>query len=266
MTVTPNPRLLFFDIETTPSIFAGYHLGKQHVAHDQILKNPEVMCISWAWDDGKVQHDQFDLKLYDWYEKDDRADYAMIKRWVSMASDADMVIGHNGKFFDVAFLRSRIVKYKLLDFQPTLIDDTYLQSKSIGFLSHKLDYLSDYLGHGRKEEHGHGMEWWISVMRGDDSILKKMIKYCDGDVIKLRSIYKDLKPYIKSNLNRAMWFNRPDACPSCGQSERPLIIRKYNQKGQPILQCPICNKYPFTKGKTGLNKKESGHTQSEYNR
>jgi len=268
--VRDDPRLLFFDIETTPNIVAAFSIqGKQSLSHKQILKRCEVMCISWAWDDGKVQHKTFNLDKYDWYAKDDDADLELVKFFVTLAQDADMVIGQNSSF-DIGKLRSRLVKYKKqlnnLDFKPTLIDDTYYNTKDIYFDSHKLDDVGDYLGFGNKENHGDGYEWWIEVMRGNKKILKEMVVYCDGDVERTRQIYNYIKPFIKSSLNKAVWFNRPDSCPSCGQSERPLIIRKYNQKRQPVMQCPVCNAYPFTKGKSGIGKKTSGHPMTEYNR
>jgi len=265
-----NPHILFMDIETTPLIVAAFSIqGKQNISDRQILKRGQVMCISWAWDNKKPQHDIFDLSRYDWMKKDDDADFILVSNFVQMAQEADMVIGQNSSF-DIGKLRSRLVKYgkelNNLDFKPTLIDDTYYSTKEIYFDSHKLNDMGDYLDEGVKVEHGNGYEKWIDVMRGDTKALAEMVTYCDGDVELTRRIYNRTFPYTKTVLNKAVWFNRPDACPKCGQDERPLIIRKYNQKHQPILQCPVCNAYPFTKGKSGIGKKTSGHPMTEYNR
>jgi len=242
---TMTHKTLYFDIETTGMILFGYRLGKQHIAHDQILKRSQVMCISWAWGDGKVQNAVFDRDKFDWFKKDDDADYELLKNFVNMAMDADVVIGHNGKNFDVAELRSRLIKHKLPDFQPTLIDDTYLMTKNIGFVSHKLDDLGDYLGVGKKMEHGHGVEWWVEILRGNKKILAEMCKYCSIDVARLRGIYKELKPYIGSNLNLAIFYSRPDMCPNCGSTRTPIIRHyKYTKAGKfPQFQCHDCNKY-----------------------
>lgn len=262
--VEGQPKVLFFDIETLPAIVAVFGIrGKQNIGYKQILKRSQVMCISWAWNDGKVNHVSMDLGKYDWHKKDDDSDYETVKRFVEIAQSADLVIGHNAREFDVAYLRSRLVKYKLPDFRPNLIDDTYQSTKSIRFMSHKLDDLSDYLGYEGKASHGSGYEWWIDIMRGSKKVLGEMVKYCDEDVVQLRKIYKDLRPYMKSALNMAVFLERPDACPSCGQSDRPLVIRGYWMKGlskKPKLQCPVCNDYPFTKGKNIITK------QKEYNR
>lgn len=244
-----KPSILFFDIETTPHILAGFTIqGKQSISYKQILKYPEVLCISWAWNDGKVQHSVADLSKYDWYEKNGTGDFKIVKDFVEMANKATYVVAHNGKQFDIAFLRNRVVKYKLPDFSPLLIDDTYLSTKDIKFSTHKLDGMGEYLGHGNKAEHGDGYEWWIDIMRGDKNILKRMVHYCDVDVVRLRDIYKHVAPYINSQFNPTVFYERPDACPNplCGQSSRPLIIRGYynTRAGKfPKFQCPVCGKY-----------------------
>src|SRR5574338_765026 len=108
-----KPKILYFDIETTITIFAGFSLGNQYVTHDQVLKRPQVMCISWAWNDEKVQHDTFDLKKYDLLKKDDDADFKLLERFSREYAKADLVVTQNGVNFDVPWLRSRIIKYKL---------------------------------------------------------------------------------------------------------------------------------------------------------
>lgn len=213
-----EPKILYFDIETSPLLVPIFRLGKQNVNYDQILKYAQVICISWAWGDGKVQHDQFDLSKYDWYQRDNNADLELLKRFSKIYGEADLVIGHNAQKFDVGVLMSRIIKHRLPPLTPTLIDDSYSLSKGVNFVSHKLDSLSDYLGFGGKMEHGKGMEWWIKIMYGDKKILQKMIKYCDIDVKRLREVYKTLKPYIKSTLNLSAFNEDAKMCDSCGES------------------------------------------------
>jgi hypothetical protein len=249
------PAVLYFDIETTGIILLGWRLGKTNLSIDQIIKNPQVFCISWAWNDGKIQHAQFDQNKYQILKKDDDADYELLKNFVEMARDADVIVGHNGKNFDIAFLRSRLIKHRLPDFAPMLIDDTYLSTKGIDTVSHKLDYLGDYLDVGKKMEHGHGAEWWVELARGNKQILKKFLKYCDIDVDRLRKIYKILKPYTGSSLNLAVFYERPDICPTCGSTRTPIIRHyKYTRVGKfPQFQCHDCGKY-FPTGKNLIKK------------
>lgn len=211
-----TPQILYFDIETSITIFAGFQLGKQHISHEQVLKRPQVMCISWAWNDKKVEHDTFDLKKYDLLKKDDDADFGLLERFSKLLLRADLVVGQNSIAFDLPTLTSRIIKYKLPPLPDILHDDIYLKTKkTVKHLSHKLDDVGDFLGYGGKREHGHGMEWWIKIAQGNGSVLREMVKYCDDDVVKLRKIYKHTLPYIKSSLNRAAFSNQI-VCRNCG--------------------------------------------------
>jgi uncharacterized protein YprB with RNaseH-like and TPR domain len=215
--VSNEPAILFFDIETMAMLVPTFRLGKQHVDYSQILKREQVMCISYAWNTGKVQHLQIDLGRYNILDKDDDADYEMLKAFSEEYNKADLVVAHNGCGFDIPKLLSRIVKYKLPPLAPVVADDTYFKSKGIGFTSHKQDDLADYLGYGTKADHGKGMAYWIAVMYGDQKILDRMVKYCDRDVVMLRKIYNHLKPYIKTSLPLSVFNGTPSACKSCGK-------------------------------------------------
>lgn len=250
MKQTNSPRVLYLDIETTPIISAHYHLGKQHVNYDQILKRPQVMVICWAWGDGKVQSRTFNLGTFDWYSKDDESDKKLLEEFIKVANEADLLIGHNAKKFDIAVLRSRLIRYGLPNIAPTLVDDTWLMTKEIAFTSHKLDDLGDYLDLGRKKPHGTGMEWWIAILRGDKATLTNMAKYCAVDVERLRSVYKAVKPYTRSALNMAVFTGDQLVCPSCGSKD--IQRRGYTRTTagtQARFQCKSCGSW----SKTGKN-------------
>jgi len=94
-------RILYYDIETSITIYAGFGLGNTYISHEQILKRPQVMCISWAWNDGKVQHATFDLKKYDYRKKDDDADYELLKMFSAEIASAHLLVGQNSVGFDL---------------------------------------------------------------------------------------------------------------------------------------------------------------------
>lgn len=238
-----EPKCLYFDIETSPLIVPVFRLGKQRVDYSQILKREQIICISWAWGDGKVFHDTFDLKKYDMSKKDDDADFELVKKFSRLCSEADLVIGHNASMFDISKLKNRIVKYKLPPLTPFLVDDTYQKTKGIGFTSHKLDDVGEYLGYGNKMPHGHGMEWWIKIVWNRDSnTLNKMVKYCDRDVVQLRKVYKHVKPYINPSLNMSTYSGVILSCTSCGSGNlekrgfKRTLVGKFQR-----FQCKDCS-------------------------
>jgi DNA polymerase elongation subunit (family B) len=251
--MTKLPKILYFDIETLPMLIPVFRLGDQKVTYDQILKYPVVFCISWAWNDGKVQHTTFDMKKYDINKKDDDSDFVMIRDFCKLVEDADVLVGHNAKSFDIGVLASRVVKFRLPPIAPTLIDDTYISTKPIKFVSHKLDSLADFLGYGHKSDHGKGMEYWIEVMMKNKPTLKKMVKYCDDDVKLLRKIHKHLQPYVKPVLTMSIFTGEPLTC-RCGSNN--VEKRGYHRTTAGKLQrfqCRDCGAWN-TEGKNLIKK------------
>lgn len=249
-----KPKILYFDIETTPTLAAIWRPGKQHVSYDQIMKRSQVMCISWAWDDSKPRCASFDLDSFDWYEKDNDADKKLISDFEKVAREADVVVGHNGKKFDLAVLRARMIKHGVPNFTPFLVDDTYLLTKDIGFMSHKLDDLGEFLDIGRKKPHGNGYEWWINIMRGDATTLTNMMKYNATDVVRLRDLYKKIKPYVKSSLNMSVFMGERGACRNCGAFKLQSRGFSYTTVGKrKRFQCTGCGHWQ-TEGKNQIKK------------
>ena len=246
--MSTKPALLFIDIETSQNLLWGWGLGDQYVGYDQIAKESEVICICYQWEgNAKVNALIWDAKKYNLLKYDDDADKKILEEFSKIYSQADLAIGHNCKKFDIAVLQARIIKHKLPPLAPTLIDDTYLQSKNIRFTSHKLDYLSKYLEIGHKIGNEEGRKLWIKVQQGDKHALQKMVQYCKNDIVLLNKIYHRLQPYIKSNLNQAIFDGRPTICsnPLC-KSENSLERRGFvlTTAGKyPRYQCKICGKW-----------------------
>ena len=165
---------------------------------------------------------------------------------------ADRVIGHNVKRFDISVLRSRIIKHQLPDFEPLLIDDTYGQTKGIGFASHKMDYMTGFLDLPQKKDHPY--EMWVDTVTKVPGAFEKMQEYCMGDVESNRLMYKRLSPYIKSQLSMSVWVGKADVCPHCGSRKR--MVRKYRLTRTskfPQYQCMNCGHY-YSSGTNHIKK------------
>jgi len=223
--MTKEPVIVYFDIETTLAQFYGWRLGEQKVGWEQIKKEQVVCVICWAINDGKVQSATFDMSKYDPNKYDDNSDYKLINDFIKVASKADLLIAHNSSF-DLGVLGSRLMKHKLPDIAPTLVDDTYFKTKKRKTMSHTLDYLLRYFGIGKKVHHS-GYDMWKAVASKDKKALEEMKGYCIGDVEGLRNLYKYLTPYITSNLNLAVFYGKPDICPRCS-GEDTIINHGYN--------------------------------------
>ena len=207
---TPIKRL-FFDIET------GYFTLKLKVFQlknyiryfdpNTIEKDKEIICISYKW--------QYEDKVH---TLDFRtSEKTMLKTFIKVLGEADEIIAHNGDNFDIKELRTRCISYGVLMFPTYRTLDTLKKSRQyFKFASNKLDYIGDYLNIGRKLEHA-GFEMWEDIIeKRDPKALKKMIKYCEQDVILLEDAYHALAPYIYHNTNFAVLSGGDKwECPEC---------------------------------------------------
>lgn len=157
-----------------------------------------------------------DLSRHDLASRDDDSDYGLLKQFSEVYTRADLAVGHNAIRFDKGVIRSRLIKHKLPDIYPVVVDDTYISALPIAFTSHRLDYISQYLNLGQKTNHPYKL--WVDVMRGSKKALEDTIAYCKQDVILLERVYNALLPYIKTNLNRAVFAENNQLCPGCGQA------------------------------------------------
>jgi hypothetical protein len=98
---------------------------------------------------------------------------------------------------------------------PTV--DTLKQArKGFRFPSNRLDYLGQYMGHGKKKDTG-GFGLWKAVMNKDAKALGDMVKYCKRDVELLEQVWGTMYSYVKPTTHVGVaaggyrhW------CPKCG--------------------------------------------------
>lgn len=176
---------------------------------------------------------------------DPRNDYNTIKDIWEWLDEADMVVAHNGKRFDIPKINARFLKYDLKPPSPYKLIDTLLAARRyFAFTSNKLDHLGVFLNCGAKMETG-GFALWRAVMEGDVGALKKMITYCKNDVILLEKVYRKLRPYITNHPNVGVVFDNEDLiCPKCGSAN---IIKNgiyhTNVTSYQRYQCKDCGGY-----------------------
>lgn len=238
-----KPRILYFDIETSPLLVYAWGLGKQIIGIKQIKKERKILSIGYMFEgDKNVTILKMDMKKHDLNKFDDDADKEMLKKFMAVYSTADLAVAHNGRRFDRARIRARLVKYRLPDIAPVLFDDSYGMTKEIDFTSHKLDYLGRYLGTGQKDEIDYSA--WTRVMEGSSAALNEMCAYMKTDVVRLRAAYIRLKPYAKSKLNLSAFHSDGSICPSCGSNNIKKDGKRFTQSGQyQAYRCNSCGKY-----------------------
>ncbi len=231
-------RRLFADIETSPTIgfFWGAGFGL-NISHENILVERRIICIAYKWEgDRKVTVLRWDRN---------QCDKEMLRQFIEVANSADEIVGHYGNHFDWPWIRTRILYHKL----PAVpvwktVDTKALASKYFYFQSNKLDYISNFLGHGRKLHTD--FQLWKDVMNGVEKALNYMCKYCGVDVRRLESVYKDMAAFVPVKTHAGVLVGGSKwQCPRDGSTNVKTSKTRVTANGtkQYQMQCLDCGGY-----------------------
>ncbi|CAB4154236.1 COG3359 Predicted exonuclease [uncultured Caudovirales phage] len=235
-------KRLFFDIETSFNIGifwrSGYNLTIQP---DDIIKERAIICVSWKWED--------DDKVYNLTWDNKQCDKKLLKDFIKVLNTADEIIAHNGDRFDIKWLRTRCLYHGVEMFPQYQSIDTLKHSKSqFNFNSNKLDYIAKFLGVGAKLKH-EGMDMWKEIIFNKDAdALKRMVEYCDMDVLVLEKVFHKIQPYTKHKINYSVLRGGDKfGCPEC-QSNNVRLRNTYTTPAgtiQHYMSCNNCHKNSF---------------------
>jgi DNA-directed RNA polymerase subunit RPC12/RpoP len=213
------PKILLLDIETAPLRAFVWKLWKQNIYIDQIIS--EWFMLTWAakWllEPGIVSQ-----KLTP-DEARSEDDTRIVETLWHLLNQADYVISHNGKTFDIPKIKTRFL---LQGLPPTTyyqqIDTKEVARKEFGFSSNKLDHLAKVLGLECKLDTDFSL--WKGCLEGNPESLSYMEEYNKHDVEILEEVYLKLRPYIKAHPNYNLFIdsNEP-VCPHCGGKELTFV-------------------------------------------
>ncbi len=194
----PERKVLLFDIETSLIKYGGFGLRTEYIDYRTIIKDWYIISAAWKWLGEKKIYtaslcaDDADLEAI-W-----SSDYSVVKALAEVVEEADVLVYHNGDKFDLKKLRTRMIKHDMQPFNRKIVSiDTLKQArKYFGFTSNRLDYIGQFLGVGRKSQHGSNL--WINILKREDlyNTVKKIEKYNKGDIVLLENVYKKMSPYI----------------------------------------------------------------------
>lgn len=231
-------KRMFLDCETSPDIVYSWRTGYNlDISHENIVKERQIICICWKWEG------QSKVETLTW---DEDSDKTMLEQFLPIMEEADQLIAHNGDRFDIPWIRGRCLYHRIpcpSEF-PTL--DTLKAARGrFALNSYRLDYLSKFLGFKGKIPTG-GFQLWKDVMTGDEKALRKMVKYCQADVVRLEEIYREMEPYIPSKLHVGVMEGRPRwSCSRCGSesviSNGPTVSATGMVKHR--MHCKNCGGY-----------------------
>lgn len=217
-------RRLFADIETSLmhvyAFSAGYNLN---INHDAIIKERKIICIAYKWEGDR------NVTVLRWDSKQD--DKKMLSEFVKIANEADEIVGHYGNHFDWPWIRTRIMFHKLSPIPIwKTVDTKAIASKYFYFNSNKLDYISSFLGHGKKLKTEFSL--WVKVDQGCMKALNYMCKYCGIDVRRLESVFHDMEPYVPVKTHAGVKAGLDKwTCPRTGSKKVKVSKKRITSNG-----------------------------------
>lgn len=252
-----GPKILILDIETTPLEVYSWGLGEQNIGLEQIIKDWSILSWSAKW------HHEKDVMYMDTrYQKNIRDDKRIVKALRDLVDEADLIVAHNGKGFDMPKLNARCKHNKIKapsDYR--VIDTLRVVQRHFKFTSAKLAYLtSQFCSVFIKSSHNEfpGMSLWKACLAKNMRAFEVMEEYNRLDVLSLEELWVDLKNDGWDDGINYDVFNEEDTndkCPSCGSYH----IQKYgyrwtNNAKHQRFKCNKCGQ--CFRGKENLLSKE----------
>ncbi len=240
-----KPKILFYDLETSPLQAWIWSPGQQYVGHKNLVKEHSrygIICICYCWNDGKP------AQSIEWgYEEQDTA--KVVEEFDKIIKQADWTIGKNSDRFDTKMLNACRM-FAGLPGMPEwtkYTDDLEKQMRRYFRMpSQSLDYISSQLGLGGKVKME--MQDWIDIVtknNNGEKSFNKMIRYCKKDVEDTRTLWNKLEEHFEPKLNMSTFLHTGEnICKNCGSSN--LIkygIRCSGKFRWQTFFCNECNRY-----------------------
>jgi hypothetical protein len=256
ITNTPaNPTLktLILDIENAPMMSYHWGLWDQSINPGMRIEGNRsyMMSIAMKW----LGYDEV---FY--YETRTEDDSELVAKVLEFLNEADLVVGHNAKKFDMKKINAYAALNGLLPPSPYRIIDTMLiAKKEFAFERNTLDYLSHALCKQTKSAHGKfkGFELWSECMKGNEEAWAEMKHYNIQDIMATEELYLVLRPWAKGHPNVTTTSGSGvKRCIACGSTAlSPSGYSVSNVAKYSKYKCDDCGSY--SRGRKNILTKES---------
>ena len=239
-------KTLYLDIETAPNLAWVWAKYEQNViSYADPGREKYCLCFSYKWEHEDETHVVSQIDFPTAFKKDKHDDSRVMQALWDLLDEADIVIGHNVRKFDLKSINAFFIRNGMTAPSPYQTVDTLVLARSnFGFNSNSLKDLAITLGLPVQKGSAGGFETWLGCMEGDADSWDQMIKYAKIDTELLPILYKRLRPFCKGlpSLN----FIDPDGCPVCDEGENLLQKRgfRYTKVNRfQVWQCQSCMCY-----------------------
>jgi DNA polymerase elongation subunit (family B) len=232
--LTPKqPKVLVYDIETSPHLTYTYDLYGADIRPDMIVEPSRLLCWAGKWMDAKG------VMFYSEHHND-RAE--MVEAMWHALDEADIVIGYNHRGFDNKHVMREFVTSGLGPPSPWQDVDLLKENRRLfKFASNRLGYVTEVLGLETKLDTG-GQGLWRKVLEGDEAAWAKFKRYNIQDVRVTQLLAEYLWPYLGLP-HMGLWADDLTCCPTCGGSDLTPMGKAYTRTmSYPRMIC-ACGAY-----------------------
>lgn len=233
-------KVLIFDIETSRVRGDMWWSGKQFVNGNSLISEGKIITIAYKW----LGEDKIHAVKWD----KNNCDKQLMRDFIKVYNQADMVIGYNNDRFDNKYLNARAMKFNL-DIDVSIKSfDIMKQSKRLFRLpSYSMNYLAKYTGVATKLQHS-GLEMWNNIQYGTKKEAKKsmklMLKYNIQDIIVTEQVYLRVRKYMKNPIHIGVLQGKEKTtCTCCGSDTLKLYKTTTTSAGtiQHNMKCTTCS-------------------------
>lgn len=246
-------KILILDIENSPMTSHHWGLWKQNINQPMRIDGDRsyMMSIAMKWLGDTEVH---------YFESRTEDDSELVEATISFLEEADVIIAHNGKKFDIKKINAYAILNGLKPPSPFRQIDTLLEAKKhFLFERNTLSYIADALDCSPKLKHEkfQGFELWKQCIAGNNEAWEEMKMYNIEDVNVLEEVYLKMRPYIKSHPNVVTAAESlKHRCTACGSHKlSPNGYSVTNVSKFARFVCDDCGS--FSRGRKNLLTKEA---------
>lgn len=220
-----NPKLLYIDIETAPTLAYAWGAFDQYIRPENIVEDWFVMAWAAKW----VCSSYIYSRVCRPKEIKKCNDGRIVKPLWDLFNEADVIIGHNSDQFDIKRMNWRWMVHGYRPPKPYKTVDTLKELRKVAApTSRSLDYVTKQLNLNGKMKHS--PELFYKCKQGDGDALRELRKYNEIDVLEGESLYLKIRPWMKNHPNMGLYYeDNSERCKNCGSedldydSKHPII-------------------------------------------
>lgn len=209
-----EPRTIVLDIETASIQAHVWSLWNNNVSLNMVKEDWRILSVAHK-ELGKPEITYLEARQANQEKK-------LLRSLWHTLNEADIVIAHNGKKFDLKKINARLIASGFGPYSPVKVVDTLLEVRRVAaFTSNKLEYLTGLLTTEKKQLHAKfpGFELWKECLAGNPEAWAEMKDYNIQDIISLEELYIKLRPWMAEHPNLGNFQTSVDGkpvCPKCG--------------------------------------------------